>query len=1648
MPPKREKKEVPLSDRITRSRALSEGQAPQEERYPDQEPRPLSRASSTHTLVADSSDLSVWSIQDTGSEVSFTASIDVTSTQVLRLPHPSTLPLQVIPDYSPTEFDTTGFFHSAVDMSDNEDQGAGGGQRQQERDDRRPVIPPVMPGISPDIMMVFQMLQQQSADAAIAAERRFQQQRADDLKRHEDAQTAQREALIALQNSSQSSFKALADEVKRLAVQRPESARPSTIKLPAFDLEKDRDTFKQWRDRWNMHLRAHKIHLIEGEDERRERCLTELTAALSNDTLKWIANRDFTDTERNDAEALIQAFEDHIRESTNPTVTVVELFTMKRTPHETADHLNARINEKLNQVDFAVITDIRDYFGMTATIIANDPVLRKRMYLDKVDTYAKAHAAVKADEQASIHSKMVTAASSTPFDLNYVSSYKKNQKATSQAAQPQRGGYSSHADRGAHFQRGGTQGGYTRGRGGYNNQGSSRQSSPDRSFRDRGRSESRDNSQQRSQSTSSASDKCESCGKTGHPRKTCWAFTKDCLNCGKLGHISPACRQPQKQEHASGATASFLEGSLGSVSASLDTKASYNISLASAAKRDREAPAIQPLESILVTITPFEHDIALSMEVIPDTGANVTAIPLDKAKGIKISQTKVVLRTAGGNTLKVLGSFEAYVGLRGNYAEDTIYVVDGLTRPLLSRTMLKELGLIHKEFPHQDIASVDAIQASSTNQPGSGRPNLQEGPPSTDPSTIAPLMTEHGPAFDALANKYRDLFDGKCTKMKSAEYHIELEKDVKPISYGACRSVPDPYLPALRKELDGLMEQGIIEQIDYSTPWLHPIVVVPKKGTTDIRLCVDFSKLNRYVIRPVNPQPTPWETVRNLPKGIKHFAVFDALKGYHQIPLTDDSKDLTAFMTPFGRFRYLRLAFGLNSAGDVFTLRYGNAIDKATDGLRATEDTLIRGSTTSELVENTSRFFAACRENGITLNMRKVQWDKKEVLFGGFLLDPTGYRLDPTLNKALSEFPTPTSPTDVRSFFGLANQLCNFSDEIADVLAPIKSLLKKGVMFQWLPEHQTAFEKAREHLASPKTLAYYCPRRSTRLIVDASRLNGLGFVLKQCQDDNTWRAVQAGSRFLSSAETRYAMVELECLAIAWACEKCRMFVDGLPRSQFQVWTDHAPLVPILNRQALPDIANRRLQRLKMKVDHLTFETVWIKGKENVEADALSRHPCAQATPEDELDEEFFTTRTALAVISFTEATSSMVSNPVTKTQMSEASLNVLCPADRDITDDRLRELRSFASDDATYKMVVEFTTRGFPNLQAQDIPVELQPFYKVREELTTDSDGFLVRNDAFVVPQALVPTYLKRLLSMHQAAPKMLARARRSLWWPFMARDINLFSKSCEPCEVSKPSNPAELVLTHEPALYPFQYIHMDIGHVEGRYYLVIIDQYSGYPHVHDCGKTATTKQVIDATVDLIQHFSVPEVVYSDGGPQFIRDGDFDVFCREWGIRHILSSPYMPRSNGIAENGVKEMKKLIRANLSSNGILNRSSAMSGLQMYRNTPRSGSGESPAMLIFGHDIRDSLPCRREHLLPPLRFQAERRLFDIEQGKLPDAVKYGPKRELPLIAPNTLVRIQNPTSKKWDSTGTVINFGYNTREYLVSTGTKSRSVETDIF
>ena len=161
-----------------------------------------------------------------------------------------------------------------------------------------------------------------------------------------------------------------------------------------------------------------------------------------------------------------------------------------------------------------------------------------------------------------------------------------------------------------------------------------------------------------------------------------------------------------------------------------------------------------------------------------------------------------------------------------------------------------------------------------------------------------------------------------------------------------------------------------------------------------------------------------------------------------------------------------------------------------------------------------------------------------------------------------------------------------------------------------------AFTKTKSFLSPPAALAFYDHRHETRLFTNALRLNNFGFVLKQKQPDGYWKTVTAGSRYLTGAEERYAMVEFKLLAIAYTCKKTATFTEGI---EFTIVTDHKPLIPILRNYSLAEIENKRLQPLQMKIDHLSYCVKWIKGADNKEADTLSRAPSSQPADKDELD---------------------------------------------------------------------------------------------------------------------------------------------------------------------------------------------------------------------------------------------------------------------------------------------------------------------------------------------------------------------------------------------------------------------------------------------
>ena len=250
-------------------------------------------------------------------------------------------------------------------------------------------------------------------------------------------------------------------------------------------------------------------------------------------------------------------------------------------------------------------------------------------------------------------------------------------------------------------------------------------------------------------------------------------------------------------------------------------------------------------------------------------------------------------------------------------------------------------------------------------------------------------------------------------------------------------------------------------------------------------------------------------------------------------------------------------------------------------------------------------------------------------------------------------------------------------------------------------------------LSSPPVLASFDPALPVVLQTDASRLHGLGYALLQDHGNGRLRLVQCGSRFLAEAETRYATIELEMLAVSWAMSKCKLYLIGL--QHFTLMTDHRPLIPILNHYSLDAIENPRLQRLKEKVSPFLYTAVWRAGKQLSIPDALSRAPVGYPTPEDE-------TNCADAAVHIRSIV----------TVNAAAQEDDAPPQDADRT---LNDLRIAARADPSYLRLRDCVTSGFP-ANRYDLHSSLLPFWKLRDNLSVDDD-LVLYGARIVVPAGL-----------------------------------------------------------------------------------------------------------------------------------------------------------------------------------------------------------------------------------------------------------------------------------------------------------------------
>ena len=770
---------------------------------------------------------------------------------------------------------------------------------------------------------------------------------------------------------------------------------------------------------------------------------------------------------------------------------------------------------------------------------------------------------------------------------------------------------------------------------------------------------------------------------------------------------------------------------------------------------------------------------------------------------------------------------------------------------------------------------------------------------------------------------------------------------------------------------------GVIKKVDKPTEWCHPIVIVSKPNG-DIRLCIDLTKLNAGVERELYPLESIEETLGKLGDECVYMSKVDANSGYWQVPLSEESQELTTFITPIGRFCCTRGPYGLSSMQEIFGKKMDIIIEGLQGVVKSTDDFMIYGKTREILRQRTRALFQRFIEYGVTINLKKCEFEKTDMDFVGHHITKDGIRPLTAKMEAITEFPQPNNIKQLRRFMGMANQMAKFNPNLAEASAPLRDLLSTKRHWLWTAEHTQAFEAVKKVINSPETLKLYDVQRPTKLRVDGSKLNGISAILYQ-QHGETWHPVTCGSRYLTPTEKDYYPIENEMLAVTWGCRKMKMYLQGLPH--FTIETDHKPLIPILNKKQIIEMSPR-IQDMRMKLLPFTFTAHHVPGKDMEDADALSRAPHQQPSKEDHvMDEEI-----------------DFYVNEVVR-QMPTTTLYQ-------------EKIKVETKKDKILQSVMNTMSLGWPQSK-QLCPPPVQQFWDSRHDLTT-VNGMLVKGNRIVIPNTMQKDVLHKLHSAHQGMDRTKRRARQSCYWPKMNAEIEKMVKTCTECLRYRPSKPKEELKPRPVPTRPWEKIGSDLFDLHGDVFVIITDYYSLWPEVYKL-KAATSDQVIEVMKDAFSRHGIPTELVSDNGSQY-KSHKFKQFAKKWDFNHDPSSPRYPRSNGLAESSVKTVKTMIKKCMATNRDIKQ-----GLLTIRNTPLA-CGLSPAQLLMNRQLNDNLPripTSTHTKEPPRRdLMAERRTQQQQHDK-----RITTKSTPETFRPNQRVALQDPRTKEWTVRGRII-------------------------
>lgn len=844
--------------------------------------------------------------------------------------------------------------------------------------------------------------------------------------------------------------------------------------------------------------------------------------------------------------------------------------------------------------------------------------------------------------------------------------------------------------------------------------------------------------------------------------------------------------------------------------------------------------------------------------------------------------------------------------------------------------------------------------------------------------------------FSKFCTEYPDIFALEEDSMTVNNFYTQRIrlKDDEPV-YCKQYRLPFKHKEEINRQVQVFVDNGLVEPS--ISNYNSPVLIVPKKEKGAWRMCIDYRLVNKKVIADRFPLPRIDDILDSLGQA-KFFSILDMFQGFHQIPLDEESKDITSFSTDKGSFRWKVLPFGLSIAPNSFT----RMMSIAFSGLSPMQcfvymdDLIVIGKSEKHHFKNLRSVFESCRKYNLKLNPYKCKFFRPEVTYIGHRCTQNGVLPDDSKIDTVKNYPTPTDKDSVKRFIAFANYYRKFIPHFASIAHPLNRLTRKTSLFKWSEECENSFNSLKQFLISPLILQYPDFSKQFIITVDASKY-GTGAILSQLHGDNDL-PISYASKTFTPGESNKPTIEQELIAIHYAIRHYRPYIYG---TQFLIKSDHRPLIYLFS---LKDPSSK-LTRIRVELEEYDFHVEHIKGKDNVGADALSRIHITELKSLNADTKNVLILTRAMAKKLKTN-TNDITTTDETNDIKNDINLNVyeeLGTYHYNKTP-RLKIMRNFIDENMKMMLVknkkklinINITPNDFSELSLRKIfsmleaQAEIQGFERIHIHNNDilfnyiTAENFKVMGNEILNKLTILLTnpvmHIKDekdklailnkfhddpLHGGHCGQRRLYAKIRSKFYWKQMSKSIRQYVQKCHHCQVNKSyvKTKEELNITPTPQKQ-FDIVTVDtVGPLPktesgNRYAVTLICNLTKYlvtAAVPDKDSRTIAKAVFDSFISI---YGPMQQVLSDRGTEY-KNQTLEELCRILQIELVHSTAYHHETLGTVERNHRTLNEYLRSYLDKNLSNWDEFLRKFTYCYNITPNSSLGlrYTPYELVFG-------------------------------------------------------------------------------------------------